>query len=241
MHDKHEEWRPITEFPDYAASNFGQIKRIVKGHGTGKEGRILKARIYPNGYKMLTVCKDHKKHTKTVHYLVASAFLGSRPAGMHINHRDGVKTNNTPDNLEYMKPADNNRHAFTTGLNVPCQGEGTSAAKLSSDDVLRIVELRRAGFSLGKIAKMYPVSVAALGHIFKGRHWRSITGITPDNCHLYHVGRREVQHVEIELTCKYCGRSFLSKRNDAQSCGDRVCFNKRANEYCKKTRLSGAN
>ena len=45
--------------------------------------------------------------TRTVHSLVAEAFIGARPEGMEICHSDGDPTNNHLDNLRYGTPSDN--------------------------------------------------------------------------------------------------------------------------------------
>ncbi len=46
-----------------------------------------------------------------VHVLVAAAWIGPRPVGMHVNHKDGRKTNCRPSNLEYVTPSENQLHA----------------------------------------------------------------------------------------------------------------------------------
>ena len=53
----------------------------------------------------MQVCID--RVTKNVHVLVAQAFLGSRPEGMHVCHIDGDKTNNNLSNLKYGTPKEN--------------------------------------------------------------------------------------------------------------------------------------
>jgi hypothetical protein len=45
--------------------------------------------------------------TKNIHVLVAEAFLGPRPDGMHVCHADGDKSNNTLENLRYDTPKNN--------------------------------------------------------------------------------------------------------------------------------------
>lgn len=53
-----------------------------------------------NGYKYVRLSGS----THTVHSLVAKAFLGERPDGYHIHHKDGDPSNNRLDNLEYLTP-----------------------------------------------------------------------------------------------------------------------------------------
>jgi hypothetical protein len=67
------------------------------------------------GYVLVGLCKDgdHKKHR--VHRLVAEAWLGPVPElARDVNHKDGIKDNNSVDNLEYCTRAENIQHSFTT-------------------------------------------------------------------------------------------------------------------------------
>ena len=48
---------------------------------------------------------------KHCHFLVAAAWLGSRPEGMVIDHLNGNILNWSDDNLEYVTPAENNKRA----------------------------------------------------------------------------------------------------------------------------------
>ena len=51
-----------------------------------------------------------------IHSIIAQHFLGTRPHKFTVNHKDGVKTNNRIENLEYISNAENVRHAFAMGL-----------------------------------------------------------------------------------------------------------------------------
>lgn len=61
--------------------------------------------------------KLHSKN-RNVHTIVAEVVLGPRPDGLVVNHKDGVKTNNHPDNLEYVTQAENIQHAIEHGMHV---------------------------------------------------------------------------------------------------------------------------
>lgn len=72
-----------------------------------------------DGYLRAPLCYlDRKTVQPGVHQLVATLFLEekSRPDQTHVNHIDGNKQNNTPENLEWASPYENNLHARQTGL-----------------------------------------------------------------------------------------------------------------------------
>jgi hypothetical protein len=101
----------------YSASKCGRI--FAHPNVSRGQGRWLKAATDRRGYLYVGLCKDGivKKHK--VHRLVALAWLG-KPAEEHlqINHIDGVKANNTLENLEWATPSANRKHAFAIGLQV---------------------------------------------------------------------------------------------------------------------------
>jgi hypothetical protein len=100
-----EEWKKIED-TTYFVSNFGNIKN-------GTKGKNLKFNI-KSGYAYITI----QKSAKRVHRLVAFAFIeNDEPeAKTQVNHIDGNKLNNNADNLEWIKPSDNVKHAIKTGL-----------------------------------------------------------------------------------------------------------------------------
>lgn len=62
-----------------------------------------------------------------------------------VNHKDGIKTNNNVDNLEWLSLADNNRHALATGIGFT---EGT-------DEIvaLTVITLKNAGLNMREISR----------------------------------------------------------------------------------------
>lgn len=61
-----------------------------------------------SGYMIMNV----EGKTRTVHSLVAEAFLGPRPYGYDIDHIDGNKLNNNASNLRYVTHEDNMKHFY---------------------------------------------------------------------------------------------------------------------------------
>ena len=98
-------WKDVVGFEGYKVSNFGNVK--------GKYGRILKpAKDKKTGYYLVCLHKDKKPHTKTVHRLVAKAFIENPNEYPQVNHRDCVKTNNHVDNLEWCTREENEQHKY---------------------------------------------------------------------------------------------------------------------------------
>ena len=78
------------------------------------KGRELSQFLNPCGY--LRVKLNNK--AVQIHTIVANYFLGERPHGLVVNHKDGNKLNNKPDNLEYVTITENIMHSIRTGLHI---------------------------------------------------------------------------------------------------------------------------
>ncbi len=110
-------WKPIPGFPGYEASDLGQIRssaRTVK-HPRARElrirGRVLRPRLDKSGYQCVTPRVGGITVYRTVHSLIALAFLGERPQGLVVNHIDHDRRNNRLTNLEYCTIAQNAQYS----------------------------------------------------------------------------------------------------------------------------------
>lgn len=77
------------------------------------KGRWLKPVRMTTGYYVVNLGASN---VTLVHRIVASTYLSTSIEGAHVNHKNGIKTDNTVENLEWCSQADNNRHAWRTGL-----------------------------------------------------------------------------------------------------------------------------
>src|SRR3990167_1055206 len=103
-------WKPVSGYEDlYSVSNLGRVR-------TNSTLHIKCQRFNSCGYLQVALNRNDRTKHHLTHKLVAIAFIGDRQVGMEINHRDGIKTNNFLNNLDYVTHSQNMRHAFDNGL-----------------------------------------------------------------------------------------------------------------------------
>lgn len=101
---QHEEWRPVEEYPDYEVSNMGNIRRVTTQRALS---------IFPsNGYRQVAFRVKGKQLKKSVHRLVAQAFIPNIDNKPTVNHINGRKDDNRVENLEWATYSENHLHAF---------------------------------------------------------------------------------------------------------------------------------
>lgn len=97
-----EEWRDIPGYEGrYQASSLGRIR--------GPRG-ILHPFQNHDGYLINTAYVNGGKLREGVHRLVAKAFVPNLENKPQINHINGIKTDNRPENLEWTTCSENNLH-----------------------------------------------------------------------------------------------------------------------------------
>lgn len=105
-------WRPIVGTKGFIeVSNDGRVRSLLRG-----TPRVLKPQTDNNGYHRITVTIERDKTTFKVHREVARAFIENPNSLPQVNHKDGNKTNNCVDNLEWVTNKDNAHHAIKNGL-----------------------------------------------------------------------------------------------------------------------------
>lgn len=102
------------------------------------------------------------------------AFNGDIPKGYWINHKDGVKSNNSLDNLEAVTPSANHIHARDVLGREYCRGEDVHTAKLNETAVEAIRYLRKAGWRGNKIARAFEVSCGNVSHIVNNKTYKHL-------------------------------------------------------------------
>ena len=148
-----ETWRNIPGFPDYQASDLGRVRSRKSG-----AWKVLRATPHSKtGYLVVSLRLEGRYFARSVHRLVAAAFLGEA-SGRDVNHINGNKHDNSLGNLEYLSRGENHRHAYQTGLREPV------GRKLTDDQVRAIVGLQGAA-TQKEVAQQFGVSRATVSLI----------------------------------------------------------------------------
>ena len=106
-----EEWKVIEKATNYEISTCGRVKNTLTK-------RILKPTLNC-GYFAIGLRINNKTTTAFAHRLVATYFMVCPDETYVVNHKDGIKTNNNVENLEWVSQSENGKHAYRLNLNIP--------------------------------------------------------------------------------------------------------------------------
>lgn len=114
----------IKEFPRYMIDMHGNVYSCITGRGkkainSGVIQRQLKPALDTTGYLVVNLTDGTRKVNRSIHRLLAITYLPNPNQHPHVNHKDGVQTNNNLDNLEWVSVASNTWHAIDMGMTNP--------------------------------------------------------------------------------------------------------------------------
>lgn len=165
----------------FEASNLGRIRRHetsgIDHRGDGRGGtiwrtykpRILRcSKLSPNGYMRHRIDGE----TWFLHRLIAWAFVPNPENFPQVNHKNGVKTDNRAENLEWVSNQQNRDHAVAMGLTV--KGSTAGGAKLIEADVIKIRDLCANGAMQKDMAAQFGICQQTVSNILARKTWRHI-------------------------------------------------------------------
>lgn len=174
-----EKWRHAKGFSDrYYVSNMGRIF-TTSAHNKKNNPAIMKPaldfdkRKDATGY-LRTVIDGRSIR---VHRVIAQTWIPNPENKPFVNHKNGNKTDNRAENLEWCTNSENQLHAYRTGLEKPMRGEKNPKSKMTDEQVRRFKQewAHDRKMSRKQYAEKLGVTEAAIKDIIRGRSWSWLT------------------------------------------------------------------
>jgi len=160
---------PIAGYENrYSITKNGEVwsHPYVRCDGQRRKGIWLRAATTRYGYKQVVLTKpDKTRKSLSIHRLVATTYLGDEP-DLQVNHKNGIKTDNSVENLEWCTQFDNMRHAYQTGL--------INNRGLSGTQVREVRLLLKSGQTQTGISRLLGIEQSLISKIKTGFIYKDI-------------------------------------------------------------------
>lgn len=177
-----ENWLPVVGFEhQYEVSDCGNVRSCVRAlpfkaqngtwHLRKTEARLLSLQLINSGYLVVHLHHKNKRTVRTVHSLVAAAFIGPRPKNFDVAHADGFRLNNRRTNLRYLTRVENHAEKRIHGTHA--QGSQIRQAKLKEVYIPSIRGLQGVK-TAAEVGVMFGVQYRAIERIWEGKSWRHV-------------------------------------------------------------------
>lgn len=170
-------WKKVNS--NYEISSRGRVRslpRVIEYIKNSKPVKavFLKTRLLTphktvHGY--LSIRLGKYSIFTSLHRLVATAFIPNPENRLEVNHKNGIKTDNRVENLEWVTRIENQRHAIDNKLIVYGKGEKSTANKLSQSEVNKIRKLILLGFTQKSIGEKFNTHQSNISYIKNRKTW----------------------------------------------------------------------
>lgn len=158
------EWIDILGFENnYMVSNTGQVKNK-------NTERILKPTKGKDGYLRVDLRIGDKRKNATVHRVLMESFFGA--TDLDVNHKDGNKSNNNINNLEFCTRRENLIHALDNDLRKPRKKNIIIAFNEDKEEVMRFEGYEEVFTFLGVKRTTSIWRASKEGRKYKNMFWR---------------------------------------------------------------------
>jgi hypothetical protein len=156
--------KAIPGYPNYSVTKDGKVWSELKQI-------FLKEVDNGNGYKKVMLCDKLTKKAYLIHRIVALTYLDNIDNKPCVNHKNGIKSDNRLENLEWCTYSENNKHAFRTGLKCHSELQKSKISKNAEKYSCKIVLDTATGVfynSVVEASKYYNINIASIYSYLNG-------------------------------------------------------------------------
>ncbi len=160
-------WKPYPDYEDqYMVSNTGKVWSLYG------DKELKQATYKATGYKYVSIHNRaaNKGIKRKIHHLVLETFIGFREEDQEACHNDGSRDNNHLSNLRWGTKHENMQDKKLHGTHI--EGEDSSQAKLTEDQVREIHNRLSSGEPASIVAKEYGIDKTSVICIGAGKSWK---------------------------------------------------------------------
>jgi hypothetical protein len=173
------QWKSVVGYKGvYEVSDAGHVRSLsrrvpfLSKRGNWHERvtvlKPLVAQKINSGYLVVHLSRDDKCVARTIHSLVAAAFIGPRPTGYDVAHNNGQRLDNRAANLRYTTRAGN--HADKRRHGTHACGTRIAQSKLT-ERAVRSIRAARGRRSVTTLSAKYGVARASIYRVWKRTSW----------------------------------------------------------------------
>lgn len=138
--------------------------------GLSKEKPILRKMFSDRaGYQSVILSNGKIKKKKMVHWLVAKHFVSNPGNKPEVNHKDSNPNNNVYENLEWVTPKENVKHAILNSY--ATRGGKHWKSKLTTENADFIREKFKNPYSAKELSRMFDTDLSNVYSILRGETW----------------------------------------------------------------------
>lgn len=169
-----EVWKSVSGYKGfYEVSNLGNVRSVTRkvDHRT-YQGIVLKPYLRKrDNRRFVNLKRSGIASKRTIASLVAEAFLGKRPHGCYVLHKNDDLSDDSALNLYYGTPLENARDCKLNGRERYVTKESHGRSKLSEKDVDKIRSMCKDHYQY-EVAEFFSISQSHVSDLVNFKKWR---------------------------------------------------------------------